>query len=93
MHEYNATQHLLQLALEQADLRDGEQIERLHIVLDPNGGYTPDAIRFYFEQLSQGTGAAGADLAFRLTPHPQQIQLLSIDVGDGPVVQTEPIAS
>jgi len=55
MHEYSITERLFQLALEQADLEEGEQIQRLHIELDPNSGYAPDAIRFYFEHLAEGS--------------------------------------
>ena len=39
------TQRLFDLAIEQADLREDEHIQRLHIEIDPNSGYAPDAIR------------------------------------------------
>ncbi|MEZ4712942.1 MAG: hydrogenase/urease maturation nickel metallochaperone HypA [Caldilineaceae bacterium] len=87
MHEHHITQQLLQTALDQADLRDGERIQHLDIALNPDGGYTEDSIRFYFEQLAQGTGAAGAELTFRFAPVPQQVQLLTVQISDAPATQ------
>lgn len=88
MHEYSITERLFQIALEQADLRCDESIQRLHIELDPDAGYAPDAIRFYFEQLAIGTPAAGAELAFKMVPQPQHIRLTAIDICDAPVSET-----
>lgn len=85
MHEFSITERLFELAIEQADLGVDEHIQRLHIELDPDSGYAPDAIRFYFEQLASGSPAAGAELAFQMTPHPQHIRLTAIDIGDAPI--------
>ena len=81
MHEFHMTQTLLQTALTSAKLQDGEQIERLHIALDPDSRYLADAIRFYFEQLAQHTAAAGAQLEFDTAAAGEQIRLTSIDIG------------
>ena len=80
MHEYLITERLLNIALENARVAPGERISRLKINLDPDAGYTPDSIRFYFEQLAQNTAAAGAELLFDQAPSPQQIQLLTVEV-------------
>jgi Zn finger protein HypA/HybF involved in hydrogenase expression len=81
MHEFHLTQTLLQTALDKATLQDSEQIERLHIALDPDSTYLADAIRFYFEQLAQNTAAADAQLEFNTTTVSEQIRLTSIDIG------------
>lgn len=80
MHEFGITERLFQVALEQAQLRDGERLRRLQISLDPDSGYAPDAIRFYFEQIAQGTPAQGAELAFVTSKQPQHIRLESVDI-------------
>jgi acylphosphatase/Zn finger protein HypA/HybF involved in hydrogenase expression len=80
MHEFNVTERLFQVALTQADLHDGERIRRLHINLDPDSGYAPEAIRFYFEQLAQNTPAEGAELAFELRPQPEHIVLHQLEI-------------
>jgi acylphosphatase/Zn finger protein HypA/HybF involved in hydrogenase expression len=80
MHEFSVTERLFQIALTQADLRGGERIRRLHINLDPDSGYTPEAIRFYFEQLAQNTPAEGAELAFELGPQPEHIALHQLEI-------------
>jgi len=48
MHEYSITKRLFDVAISQAELRDGEKISRLNIQLDPASTYVPDTIRFYF---------------------------------------------
>jgi pyruvate-ferredoxin/flavodoxin oxidoreductase len=80
MHEYLITERLLAVALEKAAVGADEQISRLTINIDPNSGYTPDAVRFYFEELAKNTPAAGAELLFEGAPAPQQIQLLTVEV-------------
>jgi len=90
MHEYHITQSLLQTALDKATLQDGEQIERLHIALDPDSTYLADAIRFYFEQLAQNTAATGAQLEFDTAAAGEQIRLTSIDIGVASPTITDP---
>ena len=80
MHEFGITERLFQIALDQADLQDGERIRRLQITLDPDSGYVPDAIRFYFEQLAQGTPAEGAALDFDLSAEPRHIALNTLEI-------------
>jgi Zn finger protein HypA/HybF involved in hydrogenase expression len=80
MHEFGITERLFQIAIDQADLQDGERIERLRIRLDPDSGYTPDAIRFYFEQIAKGSAAEGAELEFTFEVEPQPIAVASLVV-------------
>lgn len=82
MHEFSVTERLFQLAMEQANLVNGERIQRLEIELDSNSGYTPDAIRFYFEQLAQGTPASTAELSFQFGNYAEHIRLTSIQIDD-----------
>ncbi|MEZ4657049.1 MAG: hydrogenase/urease maturation nickel metallochaperone HypA [Caldilineaceae bacterium] len=89
MHEHHITQQLLQTALDQANLRDGERIQHLDIALNPDGGYTEDSISFYFEQMAQGTGAAGAELTFQFAPVAQQVQLLTIKISDAAAIPND----
>lgn len=99
MHEFDTTEQLFQLALTKAELQEGERIRRLQIALDPDSGYAPDAIRFYFEQLAQGTAAEGAELNFELTPMSRTITLQQIEIdevitdrgGTGEKRETEPV--
>ncbi|MEZ4615329.1 MAG: hydrogenase maturation nickel metallochaperone HypA [Caldilineaceae bacterium] len=80
MHEYHTTKRLLDVALEQAQLASDERIVNLKINLDPNSGYTPESIRFYFEQLAAETPAAGAVLEFDMLAASQPVQLMAIDI-------------
>jgi len=89
MHEFGITERLLHVAISQADLRQGETIQRLNIALDPHSGYAPDAIRFYFEQIAQNTPAEGAELAFTMADQPGRLRLT---FADGFLLHDRPIA-
>lgn len=80
MHELHVTQQIFQAALEQARLQDGERIRSLHITLNPSIGFVPDAIQFYFEQLSQGTAAEGARLTFDVQEQAQGVALTRLEI-------------
>jgi Zn finger protein HypA/HybF involved in hydrogenase expression/acylphosphatase len=82
MHEFGITERLFQIALTQANLRDDERIRCLHINLDPDSGYTTDAIRFYFEQLAKNTPAEGAELNFELISQPRHITLQHVEIDE-----------
>lgn len=84
MHEFSLTERLYQIALTNADLKPGERIRRLKIRLDPDSGYAPEAIRFYFAQLAQGTAAQGAKLDFELAPEPRHIALTELEINESP---------
>ena len=91
MHEYGITERLFHVAMDQAQLQDGERLQRLYVTLDPQSGYVPDAIRFYFEQLAAGTAADGAELLFELVEQSQHIRLTTLDITEN--IPTENIPS
>lgn len=82
MHELNVTRNLLRVALEQAQVQQGERIQRLHITLDPNSGYSPESIRFYFEELARNSPAAHAALAFTWSKSGPPIRLAQVDIAE-----------
>lgn len=91
MHEFNITKSLLDVAMAQAQLQPGERIQRLHITLDPNSGYTPESIRFYFDQLAHHSTVADAELVFELQESGQPIRLTQVDIAEMDLV-TPPAA-
>ncbi len=68
MHELAVTQSVLQLALEHAERAGARKIRRINLVVGALSGIVDDSVQFYFDFVSQGTPAEGAQLAFERTP-------------------------
>ena len=64
MHELSVTQKLLELALDRAQRAGGGRIQRLHVVIGELSSMIDDSAAFYWDLISQGTAAEGAQLTF-----------------------------
>jgi hydrogenase nickel incorporation protein HypA/HybF len=65
MHELAITQSLLQLALRHAQ---GNRVTDLYIVVGRLSSFVDDSVQFYWDIISEGTAAAGAQLHFQRVP-------------------------
>jgi hydrogenase nickel incorporation protein HypA/HybF len=65
MHELFATQAILDKALQKAAEEDAARITDLHLVVGEISSYRDDSVQFYWDELSKGTIAEGAQLHFR----------------------------
>lgn len=65
MHELFATQAILEKALEQAAQAKAARIVGLHIVVGEISSYVDESVQFYWDEISKGTAAEGAQLHFR----------------------------
>ncbi|GAB4529746.1 MAG: hydrogenase maturation nickel metallochaperone HypA [Anaerolineales bacterium] len=68
MHELAVTEHLLSLALKHARVHNARRITDLHIVIGEMASIVDDSVQFYWDFISQGTLAEGAQLHFRRLP-------------------------
>lgn len=68
MHEYSVTKELVDLCIHEAEQHDLKRVERIRLVVGKFTGFSPDAIRFYFEYLCPGTCCAHATLLFQEKP-------------------------
>jgi hydrogenase nickel incorporation protein HypA/HybF len=68
MHELTATQDALNSALEAAAKAGAHHIDAISLVIGTLSDITEDSVQFYFEMLSRGTVAEGAELRFRHEP-------------------------
>lgn len=68
MHELAVTQNVLQIALEHAGRAGAKRVQRINLVIGALSGIVDDSIQFYFDFVSQGTPAEGAQLSFERVP-------------------------
>ncbi len=68
MHELAITQSMLEVALKHARQAGAQRIGRIHLVVGDLSGVVGESVQFYFDIISRGTPAEGAELAFRRVP-------------------------
>lgn len=65
MHELPVTESLLRIAVEHAEQAGADRITDLHLVLGELSSIVDDSVSFYWDVISEGTIAQGAQLHFR----------------------------
>lgn len=68
MHELSITQAILDMALRHAEQAHAKTIRALDLRVGALSGIAGESVAFYFEMISRGTPAAGAQLRFKVVP-------------------------
>jgi hydrogenase nickel incorporation protein HypA/HybF len=68
MHELAVTESILEIALRHAPPREPVKITDLYLVIGQLSSIVDDSIQFYWDIISEGTIAQGAQLHFRRIP-------------------------
>jgi len=68
VHELAVTQSMLDLALRHAARAGAQRITRINLVVGEVSGIVDESVQFYFDFVSKGTLAEGAQLAFEWQP-------------------------
>ncbi len=68
MHELGITENILSIVSEHAEEKGASKIIKIHLRIGEMTQIVDDCINFYFEQLSEGTIAEGAELIFEHVP-------------------------
>lgn len=68
MHELGITQNILDIALRHAAEANATRITRLHLVIGDFSSVVDDSVQFYWDVISRGTIAEGAELCFERVP-------------------------
>jgi hydrogenase nickel incorporation protein HypA/HybF len=68
MHELAVTESILDIAIRHAPPRDQVKITDLYLVIGQLSTIVDDSIQFYWDIISEGTIAQGAQLHFRRIP-------------------------
>ena len=65
MHELAVTQQLLDIALQTAQAAGARHVRAIDLAVGDLSSIVDDSVQFYFDLLSAGTAAQGAQLRFR----------------------------
>lgn len=68
MHELSVTESILNLTLKHAAQANAGRVTDLHLVVGQLASIVDDSVQFYWDIISQGTPAEGAQLHFRRIP-------------------------
>lgn len=68
MHELSVTQSILEIALTHAQRAGESRILQISLAVGELSGIVGESVRFYFDFISKGTMAEGAELVFRHVP-------------------------
>ena len=68
MHELAITQNILDIALRHADEAHATSITNIYMVIGQLSSIIDDSVQFYWDFVSKGTIAEGAQLHFRRIP-------------------------
>ncbi len=79
MHELGITEQMLTVALEQASKSGISKIKRINLILGETSDISSESVQLYFDSISKGTPAQGAELCF----HPTSGQAFYIESIEG----------
>lgn len=68
LHEGPITESILKIALEYAEKHSAKKVNKVSVVIGKMSGYEESSIRFYWEALTSGTIAEGAELEITHVP-------------------------
>jgi hydrogenase nickel incorporation protein HypA/HybF len=68
MHELGVTQSILNVVLKYAQEAEASHVQRIHLVIGDLAGVVGESVQFYFDFISRGTLAEGAELVMQRDP-------------------------
>jgi len=68
MHELSVTESILEISVRHANQANAKHITNLYLVIGQLASIVDDSVQFYWDIISKGTIAEGANLHFRRLP-------------------------
>jgi hydrogenase nickel incorporation protein HypA/HybF len=69
MHEMAITRSMVDLVLDEAEKAGSKRIKSINVILGEMSGVVDRSVQFYFDEMSKGTLAEGAELVFKNVPN------------------------
>lgn len=67
MHEYHGAVEIIEHATEHAKERGHSKVTKINLVIGEGSGYSYEAVKGYFDEVSPGTMCEGAEITVRTT--------------------------
>jgi len=80
VHEYHIVEKIVNQASEKAKSEGASRITRINLALGELSGFAEGSIRLYFDTISAGTPAEGAELLIKSAPSKKELYIESIEV-------------
>jgi hydrogenase nickel incorporation protein HypA/HybF len=83
VHEYHIVENLVKQVVAEAQKRNAAKVVKVNIALGEALGFDADAIRLYYQTISEGTIAAGASVDIRWVIAGRDIYIETIEIEEG----------
>jgi hydrogenase nickel incorporation protein HypA/HybF len=80
VHEYHIVENLVKQVVAEAQKRKATKVIKVNIVLGEALGFDADAVRLYYQTISEGTIAAGASVDIRWEIAGRDIYIDNIEI-------------
>ena len=83
MHELPITESILEISLRHAKQANSRRVVSIYLVIGQMASIIDDSVQFYWDLISKGTIAEGAELKFRRIPTKLQCQVCALKYSPG----------
>jgi hydrogenase nickel incorporation protein HypA/HybF len=80
VHEYHIVENLVKQVAAEAQKRGATRVVKVNLVLGESLGFDGEAIKLYYQTISEGTIAAGASVEIRLVIAGRDIYIENIEI-------------
>lgn len=80
MHEYHIVEKIVNQAAEKAKSEGASRVTKITLALGELSGFAESSVRLYFETISEGTAAEGAELIINPIRSSKELYIENIEI-------------